>query len=337
MALGTVAYMSPEQAMGDEVNHQTDIWSLGVTIYEMITGQLPFKRESEAAMVYAIQHDEPEPLTALRTGVPIELDRIASKCMRKRSAFRYQTVSDLVADLRHLQDSMNTRTTRYTSEKTTHSPHVPEKTIKALIADDHMVVREGLKQILSGTDDIVVAFETDNGGEALDEALKNDYDVVLLDISMPGGSGIEILKKLMVVKPELKVLILTMHPEEQYAIRALKEGASGYLTKNSAPDDLIRAIRRISKGGKYVSPELAEKLVTSFGVDFEKPPHELLSDDEREVLCLIASGKTASQIADELKLDVKNVKRHRARILDKMNMKTNAELIYYAVKNGLVD
>jgi DNA-binding NarL/FixJ family response regulator len=171
--------------------------------------------------------------------------------------------------------------------------------IKALIADDHTVVREGLKQVLSGTDDIVVAYEASTGGEALSEALKNDYDVVLLDITMPGGNVMDILKQLKLSKPEQKILILTMHPEEQYAIRALKAGASGYLTKDSASNELIRAIRKVSKGGKYVSSELAEKLASVIGIDYEGLPHEQLSDREYQILCLIASGKRTEGVSLE--------------------------------------
>jgi len=209
--------------------------------------------------------------------------------------------------------------------------------IKTLIADDHLVVREGLKQILSATDDIVVKYEASNGREALSEAMKHNYDVVILDITMPGGNVLDIIKQLKISKPDQKILILTMHPEEQYAIRVLKAGASGYLTKDKASDELIRAIRKVSAGGKYVSSELAEKLAFVIGVDHERPPHELLSDREYQVLCMIASGKTVSQVADELALSVKTVSVYRSRILSKMNMKTNAELIYYAVKNELVD
>lgn len=209
--------------------------------------------------------------------------------------------------------------------------------IKTLIADDHPFVREGLKQILSATDDITVEFEASNGGEVINEAMKNDYDMILLDITMPGGNVLDIIKQLRDVNPEQKILILTMHPEEQYAIRVLRAGASGYLTKDSAPDELIRAIRKISQGGKYVSSELAEQLATVIGIDYERPPHEMLSDREYQILCEIASGKTVSQIAEELLLSVKTVSTYRGRVLKKMNMKTNAELIYYAVKNELVD
>jgi len=209
--------------------------------------------------------------------------------------------------------------------------------IKTLIADDHAVVREGLKQILAATRDIVVAFEASNGRAAIDEAVKHRYDVVLLDITMPGGNVLDIIKQLKISRPDQKILILTMHPEEQYAIRALRAGASGYLTKEHASDELIRAIRKVSAGGKYVSTELAEKLASVIGIDHERPPHELLSDREYQVLCLIASGKTVSQVADELALSVKTVSTYRGRILNKMNMKTNAELIYYAVKKELVD
>ena len=209
--------------------------------------------------------------------------------------------------------------------------------IKILIADDHPIVREGLKQILHEAPDMVVADEASNGQEVLEKVWKNNYDVVLLDISMPGISGLDILKQLKSHKPELSVLVLTMYPEEQYAVRVLRAGASGYLTKESAPDELINAIRKVSLGRKYVSSSLAEKLAFELEIDSEKPLHETLSDREYEVMCMIASGKTVKEIAEELFLSIKTISTYRSRILEKMKMKSNAELIHYAIKNRLVD
>jgi len=165
--------------------------------------------------------------------------------------------------------------------------------IRILIADDHAIVREGLKQIVAETHDMVVANETERGVQVLEFLRGGEYDVVLLDISMPGRGGLEILKELKDESPELPVLILSMHPEDQYALRALKAGASGYLTKASAPDELIAAIRKIHSGGKYVSSSLAEKLAFHVGSDGSKPPHEMLSDREFQVMCSIASGKNS--------------------------------------------
>jgi DNA-binding NarL/FixJ family response regulator len=209
--------------------------------------------------------------------------------------------------------------------------------IKILIADDHPIVRKGLKEIIEVTPDMMVGDEASNGQEALEKVRKNDFDVVLLDISMPGRSGLEILKELKSEKPELSVLILSMHPEEQYAVRVLKAGASGYLTKESAPGELITAIRKASKGRKYVSSSLAEKLAWYLEIDDERPLHEALSDREYEVMRMIASGKTITKIAEKLFLSVKTISTYRSRILEKMRMKTNAELTHYALKNRLVE
>lgn len=209
--------------------------------------------------------------------------------------------------------------------------------IKILIADDHAVVREGLKQIISETPDMLVTDEADNGQEVLNKVSKQHYDVVLLDITMPGRSGLDVLKQLKSKKPKLPVLMLSVHPEEQYAIRTLKAGASGYLTKGSATDELIAAIRKISTGKKYVSSSLAEKLAFDLDMDYEKPRHEILSDREYQVMSMIASGKTVKEIADELSLSVQTISTYRSRILEKMKMKNNAEIIYYAVKQGLVE
>jgi DNA-binding NarL/FixJ family response regulator len=209
--------------------------------------------------------------------------------------------------------------------------------IKILIADDHAVVREGLKQIISETSDMRVTDEANNGQEVLNKVSEQHYDVVLLDITMPGRSGLDVLKQLKSKKPKLPVLMLSVHPEEQYAVRTLKAGASGYLTKGSATDELISAIRKISTGKKYVSSSLAEKLAFDLDLDHEKPRHEILSDREYQVMSMIASGKTVKEIADELSLSVQTISTYRSRILEKMKMKNNAEIIYYAVKQGLVE
>jgi two-component system invasion response regulator UvrY len=209
--------------------------------------------------------------------------------------------------------------------------------IKILIADDHPIVRQGFKQVLSETADMVVAEEAGNGQEVLDLVAKKDYDVILLDISMPGKSGLEVLKELKTTNQKIPVLILSIYPEEQYAIRALKAGASGYLTKASAPEELIAAIRKVSRGGKYISSSLAEKLAYALDGDAEKAPHEMLSDREYQILLQIASGKTVSDIAEEMHLSVKTVSTYRSRILDKMHLKNNAELTTYAIRNSLVE
>lgn len=209
--------------------------------------------------------------------------------------------------------------------------------IKILIADDHPVVRKGLKEIIEETPDMMVGDEASNGQETLEKVRKSDFDIVLLDISMPGRSGLDILKELKSEKPDLSVLILSMHPEEQYAVRVLKAGASGYLTKESAPDELIAAIRKASIGRKYISSSLAEKLAFDLEIDAEKPLHETLSDREYEVMCMIASGKTITEIAEKLFLSVKTISTYRSRILEKMRMKSNAELTHYALKNRLVE
>ena len=208
--------------------------------------------------------------------------------------------------------------------------------IKILIADDHAIVREGLKQILAETSDMVVSGEAATGQEVLEQVRKDDCDLVLLDISMPGRGGLDTLKELKRERPDLPVLVLTMHPEEQYAIRAFKAGVSGYLTKESAPEELISAIRRVSQGGKYVSSFLAEKLAFHLEKGTEKPLHEILSDREYQVILMIASGKTVKEIAQMLSLSVKTISTNRTRALNKMGMKNNAEVTYYAIKQGLV-
>jgi len=209
--------------------------------------------------------------------------------------------------------------------------------IKVLIADDHAVVRSGLKQILAETTEIVVAGEATNGREVLEKLGKQHWDVLVLDITMPGRSGLEILKDIKHLKPDLPVLVLSMHAEEQFATRTLKAGASGYLNKESAPEELVKAIRKVCAGGKYVSTNQAERMVGDLTSAADKLPHELLSDREYEILRLIASGKTPTQIAKQLSLSIKTVSTYRARILEKMNLTTNAQLTHYAIKGGLVE
>jgi two-component system invasion response regulator UvrY len=209
--------------------------------------------------------------------------------------------------------------------------------IKILIADDHPVFRFGLKQIIQEAPDLVVVAEAINGREALVMAKKGDYDVVVLDITMPVRNGVDVLFELKHERPALPVLMLSMHPEEQYAMRALRAGASGYLTKESVPEELVAAIRKVAGGGKYVSASLAEHLASMVQSDVGAPPHETLSRREYQVMCMIASGKTVSETAQELSLSAKTISTYRTRILEKMQMKNNAELIRYATKNQLVE
>lgn len=209
--------------------------------------------------------------------------------------------------------------------------------LKILIADDHAIVRKGLVQILADSPDSIMVDEASDGEEALTKAYAGDYDLVLLDISMPGKGGLDVLKALKVHRPRLPVLILSMHSEEQYAVRALRAGASGYLTKGSAEDELLSAIYKVLSGGRYVSSLLAEILADALHVNSERLPHETLSNREYQVMRMIGSGKTATEIADELSLSVKTISTFRTRILQKMRMKNNAELTYYVIHNKLVD
>jgi len=208
--------------------------------------------------------------------------------------------------------------------------------VRILVADDHAIVRKGLKQIIAETADMVVADEACDGQEVLNKLRKDSFDVVLLDISMPGRTGLDILRELKTENPRVPVLVLSMYPEEQYAVRVLKAGASGYLTKESAPDELIAAIRKVSVGKRYVTPSLAEKLALNLQADSDKPLHESLSDREYQVMCMIASGKTVGEIAEKLSLSAKTISTYRARILEKMKMKNNAEITHYAIQNRLV-
>ena len=209
--------------------------------------------------------------------------------------------------------------------------------IKILIADDHGVVREGLKRIISKAPDMIVAGEAETGEETLEKALTLGCDMVLLDITMPGRNGFDVMRELRSRKPELRILMLSMHPEEQYAVRALRAGASGYLNKDSAPQELMAAIQKVALGGRYISSSLAETIILNVGTNVEESPHESLSDREYQVLCMIGSGKAVKQIADELMLGAKTISTYRQRILEKMKMSGNAELIRYAILNRLVD
>jgi len=208
--------------------------------------------------------------------------------------------------------------------------------IRILVADDHPVFREGVKQILAETSDIIVADEASNGREILAKLGQGHYDVILLDIAMPDESGVEILKQIKNIKPDQAVLILSMYPEKQYALRILRLGASGYLTKESTPDQLVTAVRRVVAGGRYISPEFGEELALRIGKEFKVPRHERLSDREHQVLVMIASGKTNGEIANELSLSAKTISTYRTRMLEKMNMKTDAELTHYAIQHELV-
>ena len=209
--------------------------------------------------------------------------------------------------------------------------------IRVFIADDHAIVREGLKQILADTKDIIVAGEAENGHDAIKRFRASKCQVMLLDISLPDRSGIDVLKQIKKEKPELAVLMLSMHREDQYAIRSLKAGAAGYLTKQSAPRELVTAIRQVAEGLKYISAALAQELANTVGEDHETALHETLSDREYQTLVLIASGKTVGAIAEELKLLAKTVSEYRARLLLKMKLKNSAELTHYAIRNQLVE
>lgn len=209
--------------------------------------------------------------------------------------------------------------------------------IKILVVDDHALVRDGLKRILLDTPDMIVADEASNGEEVINKVGNNDYDLVLLDISLPGRDGLDVLKQLKCTNPKVPILILSMYPEEHYAVRSLRAGASGYLTKQSSSDELIGAIRKVAQGRRYITPSLAEKLAFDLGVDVRKLPHEKLSDREYQVMCMIGSGQTVTEIAETLSLSIRTISTHRAHILNKMEMKNNAQLTYYAIKNALVE
>lgn len=208
--------------------------------------------------------------------------------------------------------------------------------IKVMIADDHPVVRRGLRQILAETPDLLVGAEAGSPSEIMERVHAERWDVIVLDISLQGGSGLELIGDIRRVRSDARVLVLTVHPEEQYALRAIRAGAAGFMNKECAPEQLIGAIRKLASGGRYVSAALAETLASAVAGEGDGEPHERLSDRELEVLKLLASGKTVTEAAELLSLSVKTVSTHRTRILRKMSMTTNAQLTHYAVRNGLV-
>ncbi|PSJ16438.1 response regulator [Nitrosomonas supralitoralis] len=209
--------------------------------------------------------------------------------------------------------------------------------IKVLIADDHSLFRDGLKRIFSETNDIEVVAEAIDGKDIIKKTREYDWDITLLDINLPDINGLEILKRILSVKSSSCVLVLSMYPEEEYAIRAIRSGASGYMTKDSPTDQLINVVRRLAQGGKYVNPELAEKLLFNPVVDSEKLIHTTFSDREFHVFKLIVSGESLTSIANRLSLSVKTVSTYRSRILEKMGMKNNAQLVRYAIQHKLVE
>ena len=209
--------------------------------------------------------------------------------------------------------------------------------VRVLVADDHAVVREGLKKILADTEGMKVVAEAVDGAQVVERLRGGGVDVVVLDISMPGISGIEVIEHIRREYPSVYVLVLSVHPEDRYAIRVLRAGASGYLMKESAPDELVAALRRVSEGRKYVSSSLGEKLAIGLERGTDREPHEALSDREYEVLRRLASGQTIKQIADELALSAKTVSNYRSRLMRKMRMHSNAELTRYAITHGLLD
>ena len=209
--------------------------------------------------------------------------------------------------------------------------------LRIVVADDHPVVLEGLKEILSDSFDDVIIDGTTTGYELMNNVQKNQYDLALLDISLPDINGLEVLKEIKKKMPKLPVLIISMYPEEQYALRAIKAGARGYLTKRSAPNELVLAVRKILSGKRYVSPAFTDKMLFEFESDAERPPHEGLSDRELQVLCMIGGGKAVNQIAEELHLSANTVRTYRTRILEKIGVKGTGELIHYAITHRLAE
>jgi two-component system invasion response regulator UvrY len=209
--------------------------------------------------------------------------------------------------------------------------------IRVIIADDHAVVRRGLREILSESSDIVVAGEAASAADVARLLAAERFDVAVLDMNMPGASGLELLATVHATYPTLPILVLTMHPEDQFGVHVLRAGAAGFLNKESAPEKLVEAVRKVGRGGRWISAELAETLASVVAGGKDGPLHARLTPRELEVLCLLASGMTVSDVAKKLALSVKTVSTHRTRILAKMNMKSNAELTHYAIKNKLVD
>lgn len=208
--------------------------------------------------------------------------------------------------------------------------------INLLVADDHIVVRKGVRQIIEDAVDMRVAGEAGSVQEVLTLLREHDFDVLVLDIKLPDGSGLEALRDIRTIRPSMGVCILSMYPEHQYATRALRSGAAGYLTKESAPDELVSAVRSIARGERYVNRALAEALADEIHRDFEQKPHERLSDRELQVLCSLAEGKTITEIGEQLSISVKTVSTYRRRVLDKMGLQSNADLIRYAIEHKLV-
>lgn len=208
--------------------------------------------------------------------------------------------------------------------------------LKILLADDHAVVRHGVKQILADAFTQVTFGEAQNAQELLELVRSDRWNIVVLDLAMPGGNGLEMLKEIKYNHQMLPVLVLSMYPEDQYAVRTIRAGAAGYLNKESAPEELVQAVRKILHGGEYISPSVADELVQYARSEGDQPPHNLLSDREYQVLCMIASGKEIKEISAELGLSAKTISTYRARLLVKMNMRTNAELTVYAIQNNLV-
>ncbi len=209
--------------------------------------------------------------------------------------------------------------------------------IKIVIADDHDIVRAGLKQIISDSRDMKVTGESVNAEQLIELVKKNDYDVVLLDLKMSGMNGLDAIKHIKLLKPHLPVIVLSMHAEDQYAVRTIRAGASGYITKETASENLIAAIKKAVAGGRYISPALAESLADSIALGGNEAPHDALTDREFQVMCMIASGRSVSEIGSELFLSVKTISTYRHRILSKMNMKNNSEITHYVIKNNLLD
>lgn len=210
------------------------------------------------------------------------------------------------------------------------------KRLKVFIADDHLLIREGLKKILSGEKEFIVVGESGEPDEVLDFINGNEVDILILDLNMPGRSGLDILKQVKKIKPKTKVLILSMYPEDQFGERTIKAGASGYITKESASDELLNALKKIAKGGNYISPAFTEKLLYKIKTTSEQKPHELLSDRELQIMILMAKGKTQVEISNELALSTSTVNTYRSRILEKLKLKSNAEIIRYALQNNLL-
>ena len=208
--------------------------------------------------------------------------------------------------------------------------------IKILIADDHPIVRKGLREILTETKDMFDVHEAENGSDVMERLEKEKFDILVLDISMPGLSGLDVLKQVKKRHNTIPVLILSRHPEHQYAVRSIRAGASGYLTKESAPKELSGAIQKLARGGKYVSASMADQLLDYLKEDSSKKPHEKLSDREFQVMQMIASGKTVGEIAAEMLLSVNTISTYRMRVLEKMNLENNAQIMYYAINEGLI-